>query len=133
MSELPEVKRFDCTSGGAQFCQGCYTMTQDVDGDYVEYTDYESLRQRLSDTINAAAENILEMQKRLEAAEKDKERLEFLIAERAVVDNVNDYHWLYWPFAGECRQTESYDSAREAIDTARAALTPTDQGAGEKL
>ena len=48
MSELPTkekiVKRFNCTSGGAQFCQGCYTMERDDEyGDYVRFEDYERL------------------------------------------------------------------------------------------
>lgn len=29
------LKRFDCTNGRAQHCYGCYTMTQDAEGDYV--------------------------------------------------------------------------------------------------
>lgn len=24
----PEVKRYDCTSGSAQYCYGCYTMEE---------------------------------------------------------------------------------------------------------
>jgi hypothetical protein len=35
-----QVARFDCTSGGAQFCQGCYQMEQDECGDYVRWEDY---------------------------------------------------------------------------------------------
>lgn len=34
------MQRYDCTNGGAQFCQGCYTMTPDTDGDYVTYADH---------------------------------------------------------------------------------------------
>ena len=54
---MSDVKRFDCTSGGAQFCQGCYTMTQDDEyGDYVLYEDYEALRARVAD-LEAAAKD----------------------------------------------------------------------------
>lgn len=37
------VKRYDCTNGGAQFCQGCYRMDEDEQGDYVRWEDYERL------------------------------------------------------------------------------------------
>lgn len=40
----PEVKRYDCTSGGAQYCYGCYTMEEDEMGDYVEWEAYEALQ-----------------------------------------------------------------------------------------
>ena len=35
------IKRYDCTDGGAQFCAGCYTMTEDSLGDYVSFWDYD--------------------------------------------------------------------------------------------
>ena|SRR5690606_1708815 len=40
----PEVKRYDCTSGGAQHCYGCYTMKESELGDYVEWEAYEALQ-----------------------------------------------------------------------------------------
>lgn len=40
----PEVKRYDCTSGGAQHCYGCYTMKETELGDYVEWEAYEALQ-----------------------------------------------------------------------------------------
>lgn len=39
-----EVKRYDCTSGGAQHCYGCYTMKECELGDYVEWEAYEALQ-----------------------------------------------------------------------------------------
>ena len=47
---MSELKRFDCTSGGAQHCYGCYEMTEDAEGDYVRYADVE---QRIA-TLEAA-------------------------------------------------------------------------------
>lgn len=38
-----EVKRYDCTDGGARFCQGCYTMSECEFGEYVSWDDYEAL------------------------------------------------------------------------------------------
>lgn len=43
MSE--KVKRYDCSSGGAKFCQGCYTMEECEHGDYVQHEDYARLEQ----------------------------------------------------------------------------------------
>jgi hypothetical protein len=39
------IKTYDCTSGGAQWCQGCYTMTEDKDGygDWVRKEDYDAV------------------------------------------------------------------------------------------
>ncbi len=37
------VVRYDCTSGGAQFCQGCYTMEESDYGDYVTWEEYMEL------------------------------------------------------------------------------------------
>lgn len=45
MSET--VKRYDCSSGGAKFCQGCYTMEECEHGDYVQHEDYARLEQKL--------------------------------------------------------------------------------------
>lgn len=46
------VERFDCTNGGAAWCQGCYTMTRDDLGDYVRHEDYEALRAKYDSAIN---------------------------------------------------------------------------------
>lgn len=35
------LPRFNCGSGGAQFCQGCYQMEEDEHGEYVRWEDYE--------------------------------------------------------------------------------------------
>src|SRR5690554_4607010 len=40
----PEVKRYDCTSGGRSHCYGCYAMTETEDGYYVSAEDYEALQ-----------------------------------------------------------------------------------------
>jgi hypothetical protein len=72
-SEEEQVKRFNCTSGGAQFCQGCYQMERDDEhGDYVSFEDYERLtaerdlyKQRAEQAEMAAklnADTILQMQ-----------------------------------------------------------------------
>lgn len=46
---MSDVKRFDCTSGGSQYCYGCYTMSRDDEyGDYVLFEDYDRLRAELS-------------------------------------------------------------------------------------
>jgi len=37
------VKRYDCTQGGAQYCYGCYTMTENEYGDYVRFDDMSAL------------------------------------------------------------------------------------------
>jgi hypothetical protein len=47
------VERFDCTNGGAQFCQGCYTMTVDSDGEYVRHEDYAKLEQQRAALVEA--------------------------------------------------------------------------------
>ena len=51
---MSELKRFECTSGGAQYCYGCYVMTEDADGDYVRYADVE---QRIAE-LEAASKPI---------------------------------------------------------------------------
>jgi hypothetical protein len=43
ISKDDRVARYNCTSGGAQFCQGCYQMERDEYGDYVRFADYERL------------------------------------------------------------------------------------------
>ncbi len=40
----PDVKRYDCTSGRAMYCYGCYTMEESELGDYVEWEAYEALQ-----------------------------------------------------------------------------------------
>lgn len=40
---MNDVKRYDCTSGGASYCQGCYTMTEAKYGDYVLADDFDKL------------------------------------------------------------------------------------------
>lgn len=50
------VERFDCTNGGAQFCQGCYTMTSDSEGEYVRHEDYAKLEQQRAALVEALRE-----------------------------------------------------------------------------
>lgn len=59
---MSEVKRYDCTSGGSQFCYGCYTMTEEAYGDYVRFEDYETLRAELAgkEKALAAAKTVIE-------------------------------------------------------------------------
>jgi hypothetical protein len=45
------IERFDCTSGGYAWCQGCYTMESDKDGDYVRYEDHVAELKLLQDQI----------------------------------------------------------------------------------
>jgi len=55
------VKRYDCTNGGAQFCDGCYTMTQDDDyGDWVKYEDYARLERDLAAALKCIIETQLQ-------------------------------------------------------------------------
>lgn len=42
-NEIKPVTRFTCGNGGAAFCQGCYEMSEDEDGHYVEFSAYEEL------------------------------------------------------------------------------------------
>lgn len=51
------VKRYDCTNGGASFCQGCYTMSESDLGDYVEFADYDAMAQRCRE-LEADAEQV---------------------------------------------------------------------------
>lgn len=46
MASEDTVKRYDCTSGGSKFCQGCYTMTECEYGDYVAWEDFDAMRER---------------------------------------------------------------------------------------
>src|SRR5690606_3891481 len=95
----PEVKRYDCTSGGRSHCYGCYTMTETEDGDYVSAEDYETL-QAECEKLRAEYEEALfcvrqdrdahfgELMRALEQADalraecrkprKDAERLDFI-------------------------------------------------------
>lgn len=47
------VERFDCTNGGAQYCQGCYTMAPDSEGEYVRHEDYAKLEQQRAALVEA--------------------------------------------------------------------------------
>jgi hypothetical protein len=51
--EVPGLTRYECTSGGAQYCQGCYTMTPDQYGDFVTFEDYAALLARCQAAENA--------------------------------------------------------------------------------
>lgn len=50
--EMNMVEKYGCTSGGAQFCQGCYTMEEEsdyVDGNWVRAEDYDALAAQLEE------------------------------------------------------------------------------------
>jgi hypothetical protein len=49
MANEQQVERFDCGNGGAQFCDGCYTMEKNELGDYVRWEDFERLQDALKD------------------------------------------------------------------------------------
>lgn len=43
-TDKQEVKRYDCTSEDSYHCRGCFTMKEQLRGDYVEWEDYEALQ-----------------------------------------------------------------------------------------
>jgi hypothetical protein len=45
------IERFDCTSGGYAYCQGCFTMEKEEYGDYVRYEDHVAELKLLQDQI----------------------------------------------------------------------------------
>jgi uncharacterized coiled-coil protein SlyX len=45
------IERFDCGNNGYQWCQGCYTMNKDVDGEYVKYDDHQAATEQQSARI----------------------------------------------------------------------------------
>jgi uncharacterized membrane protein YvbJ len=58
------VKRYDCTSGDARFCNGCYTMTECIYGDYVSHDDYAQLaadNQRLREALEFASKSLAQV------------------------------------------------------------------------
>ena len=78
------VKRYDCSSGGARFCQGCYTMEECEHGDYVQHEDYARLEQeceRLRNELNNMRISWGLMQSEREAALKQVEGLRDLLAD----------------------------------------------------
>lgn len=120
--DKPQVKRYDCTSGGAQFCQGCYTMTQDELGDYVTFEDYNTLSAQLS-----------EAQARLAAWPAVKESLtgERELAEYAYSVTAHDFErnpigsrdWtLFW--SGWQRNNEARNEAAPVAPAAQAVAVP---------
>jgi len=65
----PEVKRYDCTSGGRSHCYGCYTMTETEDGYYVSAEDYEALQaecEKLRTQLNVLVKGVELLLRRLE-------------------------------------------------------------------
>lgn len=93
-----EVKRYDCTSGGAQHCYGCYTMKESELGDYVEWEAYEAL------------------QAECEELRKDAERYRWLRADAlsAYEDDLDEPQLVY---AREC-VGDYQDCIDDAIDAA---------------
>lgn len=51
---MDDVKRYDCTNGGAKYCQGCYQMSEHPEGDYVLAEDYDALRLERERPVNRA-------------------------------------------------------------------------------
>ena len=54
-----EVKRYDCTDGGARFCQGCYTMSECEFGEYVSWDDYEALLEENQQLRQLTSEKVI--------------------------------------------------------------------------
>ncbi len=55
---MTDVKRYDCTNGGAKWCQGCYQMSEHPQGDYVAADDYA----KLADEAQALREQVKALQ-----------------------------------------------------------------------
>lgn len=58
----PQIKTYDCTSGGAQWCQGCYTMDESLTdgkpdgyGEWVSRADHEAVVRGLQLQVNTVA------------------------------------------------------------------------------
>lgn len=71
----PEVKRYDCTSGGSSHCYGCYTMTETEDGEYVSAEDFEALQAECEKLRTAL----------IEARANDQQAMAYLGEVRAIV------------------------------------------------
>lgn len=83
-----EVKRYDCTDGGARFCQGCYTMSECEFGEYVSWDDYEALLAE-----NESLRGLYKMHQQTETLE-----MRDLRAERdALKKDAERYRWLRNP------------------------------------
>lgn len=56
---MSNIKRYDCGNNGYDWCQGCYRMNEETEGDYVLYedakTEIETLRAVLQDILVAGA------------------------------------------------------------------------------
>lgn len=91
---LPE--RFDCTNGNTPWCQGCYTMTPNEYGDYVQWEDYERMTAAKDAEIERLRAEVDEWKRRGEAyfqtAEQQGKRAEQLAeALREARDMVEDW------------------------------------------
>ena len=67
---LPLPERFDCTNGNTPWCQGCYTMTPDEYGDYVQWEDYERITAAQAAEIERLRAEVAEW-KRVAAAQAE--------------------------------------------------------------
>lgn len=62
----PEVKRYDCTSEDSYRCHGCFTMKEQLRGDYVEWEVYEALQaecEKLVEALQDISRNELDAQR----------------------------------------------------------------------
>jgi Zn/Cd-binding protein ZinT len=58
MTAADKITRYDCGSGGVQYCQGCFTMEESEYGDYVSFEDHTAAVRDLEAQIAALEEEI---------------------------------------------------------------------------
>jgi hypothetical protein len=94
-----DVQRYDCTSGGSRFCQGCYTMSESTHGDYVSAEDYARLISRLRDA---------------------EAMLKFVLDEEITIAKMNGTGspMVYQCQWHDCRQVDWYPSPIESVKAA---------------
>lgn len=79
---MTEVTRYDCTNGKAQYCYGCYQMTEDSDGNWVAATDFDRVKAEcdaLQLLLNERNEQLDAQRLRADTAESEVKRLEALL------------------------------------------------------
>lgn len=124
---MSDVKKYDCTNGRAQFCYGCYQMTESEYGDYVEVADYDALqaeRNQLRAQVEEQLPRLIDENHKLRAeldAIKGQEPVTEVSAETFSSDGTSDIITANLPigtklYALPPQQPDAVSVLREACD-----------------
>lgn len=74
------MQKYNCTNGGARFCDGCYQMSEDTDGLWYRVSDVAAHVDELNAELEASRLREVRLQEMVSVAESDRDKFKAVLS-----------------------------------------------------